>query len=207
MAVGLTYTNHQETINLIFCFFLVWIICVLQVEQHLGQIDTWPTYVIRYVFIDVPKPSIVRKLTAFFYGKDIPVSIASQLYNVCNDKYNLQVTEYICDLHSHGQRCRYKFHMSEYYNVRLYKFIWIIGTALNQLEKVKPEVTVIDFGIDCTGCSSLIRNKLKVVKHVWNMTSQSMNDVPLIKTINLVFNYFIIFIMTSVTSHSSISLN
>jgi hypothetical protein len=56
--------------------------------------------------------------------------------------------------------------MSEYYNVRLHKFIWINGMTLNQLEEVKPEVTVMDFGIDCTGCSSLIRNELKVVKHV-----------------------------------------
>jgi hypothetical protein len=55
--------------------------------------------------------------------------------------------------------------MSEYYNVRLHKFIWINGTALNQLEEVKPEVTLMDFGIDCTGCSSLTRNKLKVIKH------------------------------------------
>ena len=55
--------------------------------------------------------------------------------------------------------------MSEYY-VRLHKFIWINGTELNQLQKVKPEVTVMDFGIDCTGCSSLIRNKLKIIKHV-----------------------------------------
>jgi hypothetical protein len=140
--------------------------CVLQqAEQHLGQIDTWPTYIIRYLFINVPKPCIVRKFTAFFYGNDIPVSIASQLYKACNDKYNLQVNEYICDLHSHWQRCRYKIHMSEYY-VRLHKFIWINGTALNQLEEAKPEVTVMDFGINCTGCSSLIRNKLKVVKHV-----------------------------------------
>jgi hypothetical protein len=56
--------------------------------------------------------------------------------------------------------------MSEYYHVRLHKFMWMSGTALNQLEEVKPEVTVMDFGIDCIGCSSLIRNKLKVVKHV-----------------------------------------
>jgi hypothetical protein len=59
----------------------------------------------------------------------------------------------------------YKIHKSEYYNVRLHKFFWIKGKALNQLE-VKPEVTVMDFGIDCTGCSSLIRNKLELVKHV-----------------------------------------
>jgi hypothetical protein len=137
VAVGLTYSNHQETID-----------------------------INRYLFIDVPKPRIVRKLTAFFYGNDSPGSIASQLYNACNDKYNLQVTEYICNLYSHWQRCRYKIHMSEYYNVRLHKFIWINGTALNQLEEVKPEGKVMDVGIDCTGCSSLIRNKLKDVKHV-----------------------------------------
>ena len=86
--------------------------CVIQqLEQHLGQIDTWPTYIIRYLLIDVPKTSIVRKLTAFFYGNDITVSIASQLYDACNDKYNLQVTEYICDLYSNWQRCRYKIHV------------------------------------------------------------------------------------------------
>jgi hypothetical protein len=44
-------------------------------------------------------------------------------------------------------------------------FIWINGTALNQLEVVKPEVTVMNFGIDCTGYSLLIRNKLKLIKH------------------------------------------
>jgi len=64
------------------------------------------------------------------------------------------------------KRCRYKIQMSEYYKVRPHKFIWINGTAVNQLEEVKPEVTVMDFGIDYTVCSSLIRNKLKVVKRV-----------------------------------------
>jgi len=56
--------------------------------------------------------------------------------------------------------------MSEYCNIRLHKFIWINGTALNRLEEANPEITVMDFGIDCTGCSSLIRNKLELVKHV-----------------------------------------
>jgi hypothetical protein len=38
--------------------------------------------------------------------------------------------------------------MSEYYNVRLHKFIWIKEMTLNQLEVVRPAVTVMDFGID-----------------------------------------------------------
>jgi hypothetical protein len=78
-----------------------------KLEQHLCQIDMWPTYIIRCLFIVFPKPSIVRKLTALFYGKDITVSFASQLYNACNDKYNHHVTEYIYHLYSHGQRCMY----------------------------------------------------------------------------------------------------
>jgi hypothetical protein len=56
--------------------------------------------------------------------------------------------------------------MSEYYNMRLHKFIWINGTALNQLEDIKPEITLMDIGIDCTGCSLLVRNNLELVKHV-----------------------------------------
>jgi len=137
-----------------------------RVEQHLGQIDKWPTYIVRYLSINVPKPSNVKNLTAFFYGNDISVSIASQLYNACNDKYEPQVTEYMYDLYFRWQRCMCKIHMSEYYNVMLYKFIWINGKVLNQLEEFKPEVTVMEFGMDCTGCSSLTRSKLELVRQV-----------------------------------------
>jgi hypothetical protein len=48
-----------------------------------------------------------------------------------------------------------------------------------------PIIAVMDFGIDCTVYSSLIRNKLKLVKHVvGDMTRPSMDVVPLIKIIN-----------------------
>jgi len=59
-----------------------------------------------------------------------------------------------------------KIHMSEYYNVMLYKFIWINENVLNQLEEFKPQVTVMEFGMDCTGCSSLIRWKLELLRQV-----------------------------------------
>jgi Ni,Fe-hydrogenase I small subunit len=38
--------------------------------------------------------------------------------------------------------------------------------ALNQLKEVKSEVTVMEFGIDCTGCSSLIRSTLEFVRQI-----------------------------------------
>jgi hypothetical protein len=66
----------------------------------------------------------------------------------------------------------------------------------------------MDFGIDCTGSSSLIRNKLKFVKHVvWDMACPNMDVVPLIKTINYVSATLLFSIMTSLTSHFSISFN
>jgi hypothetical protein len=46
------------------------------VEQHIGPIDSWPSYIIRYLFIEYTSHAI-KMLTAFFYGTDIPISIAS----------------------------------------------------------------------------------------------------------------------------------
>jgi hypothetical protein len=46
------------------------------------------------------------------------------------------------------------------------KYIWINGKALNQLKEVNPEMSVIEFAIECTGCDSLIRSKLEAVRQV-----------------------------------------
>jgi hypothetical protein len=46
------------------------------VEQRLDPIDTWPTYITRYLFVDVPSSPIVQRLAAFFYGNGFPVFTA-----------------------------------------------------------------------------------------------------------------------------------
>jgi hypothetical protein len=66
------------------------------VEQHLGPLDTWPTYIIS---VDIPSPPIVKKLTAFFYGNNVSVYTASQLYWACSDTCNLHVTNYMYQLY------------------------------------------------------------------------------------------------------------
>jgi len=69
------------------------------VEQHLGPLPTWPTCVVEYLFVDVPSPPIVKKLTAFFYSSDVSVYTASQLYWACNDTCNLHVSNYMYQLY------------------------------------------------------------------------------------------------------------
>jgi hypothetical protein len=35
-------------------------------EHRLGPVDTWPSYILRFIFLDLPSPTVVKKLTAFF---------------------------------------------------------------------------------------------------------------------------------------------
>jgi len=102
------------------------------VEQRVWPLDTWPTYIIGYLFVDLPSPPIVRKLSTFFYGNNVPLYIASKLYLACNDTCNIHATNYMYQLYLDCQRCMYRFHMFEYYNVLKRKYIWINGKAFNQ---------------------------------------------------------------------------
>jgi hypothetical protein len=54
------------------------------VESHLGPIDTWPSYIIEYLFVDTPTPEVVKDLTAFFFGNGVSKTLAYRLYHACN---------------------------------------------------------------------------------------------------------------------------
>jgi hypothetical protein len=62
------------------------------------------------------------------------------------------------------QSSYYKTHMASYYNMLHQTFLWINERALHQLETVKPEVTVLEFGIDNTQSESQIRAMLKIIR-------------------------------------------
>lgn len=109
-------------------------------EEHLCEIDLWPSFILRYLFID--HPSVVRtnrlNVIAFFYGNDVPCVLACRFYNVCNGKASRfvaeQFHEWYCVWHTHTS----KRHMAEYWNMRLGKFIHINGSLLSQSEPVLP---------------------------------------------------------------------
>ena len=56
------------------------------VESRSGPINTWPTCILHYLFRDVPIPTVMIKLIAFFYGNGIPCSMAVHLFHACNDR-------------------------------------------------------------------------------------------------------------------------
>ena len=135
---------------------------LLVVEHRLGAIEIWPSYIIRYLFLNCPRSLIIEKMTAFFYGNGITLSLAIRLYQICNDKYASPVANTMSNLYLKWQRNIFKPHMFHFYDIQHQQFLWINGSYLNQTETVEPEVIVMDFGID--GCysqrASEIRNKV-----------------------------------------------
>ena len=54
------------------------------VEDLLGDVGSWPTYVMYNIFVEVPSPSSVKKVAAFMYGNGVPIDIAVECFNACN---------------------------------------------------------------------------------------------------------------------------
>ena len=58
------------------------------VKDHLGSIDTWPSYIIQYLFDDTTTPRVMEELTAFFIGNCVPKTLAYRLYHACKPTTN-----------------------------------------------------------------------------------------------------------------------
>jgi hypothetical protein len=43
------------------------------VENRFGSFDDWPSSILRYLFIDAPTPSRLKKMVAFFYDNGFRV--------------------------------------------------------------------------------------------------------------------------------------
>jgi hypothetical protein len=54
--------------------------------------------------------------------------------------------------------------MYEYFSFRVRKFVYINGKYFSKLEDVTPEVTVMEFGLENTGCQQLISTKIELVR-------------------------------------------
>jgi hypothetical protein len=134
---------------------------------HLGHLESWPTYILQHLFLDRPSPvrtSRPRKVISFFYGNDIPLKMAYIFYNACSGCTGAtarlvveQTREWYCEWHC----SKFKRHISEYYNMLFKHFYYINGCQLNQLERVLPEVTSIQYGIEDTTHPHKIRRRLE----------------------------------------------
>src|SRR5215475_2867189 len=93
-------------------FFLIAIMSVLNnVETCLGPIDTWPSYIIKLLFVDTPTPNIVKQYTAFMIGNGVNVDLAYDLYFLCNDEWCSQIKDDMYKFNFIWQRQLHKVHL------------------------------------------------------------------------------------------------
>ena len=135
--------------------------------QHLGEINSWPSYILQHLFIDNPSPTRPKKLKrvmAFFFGNSVPLELAYEFYNACNGRHSRFVVEQSTEWYRDWRESRYKRHMYEYYSIIFKKVLYINGSLWNQHEPVLPEVTGLEFGIDHTTHPLMIARKLEAIK-------------------------------------------
>ena len=140
---------------------------LLVAERLLGDVDTWPSHIIGFLFLQLPTRRIIKLLAAFFYGNDICPSLAESLYELCNADYTPLVGSAMRNFYHEWQRKRFTPHLSQYYDVHLRQFFWINGCCLHQREVVQPVATVINYGYEAffsPAQTSLIRNKLLLLR-------------------------------------------
>jgi hypothetical protein len=135
-----------------------------RVEQRLGPINTWPTYIIRFLFAENPTRIIVKKLTAFMVGNGVYVNIAADLYLLCNNEFHAHIKDDVYHFNVICRRQMYKTHLYKYYVLK-HKYLWLNGKHMDQNEEVLPSITFIEFGIDNTGYGSFIYDRLQYFRH------------------------------------------
>jgi hypothetical protein len=80
-----------------------------RVERSLGPINTWPTYIIQFLFVDIPTPTIVRKLLSSSVTGSMSPSPAIYTYYVMMN--GVHVSKTICMTNFNCQRQMHKTHL------------------------------------------------------------------------------------------------
>jgi len=132
------------------------------VEDILGDLETWPTYIITNMFIVEPNTISVKKVVAFLYGNGVPVERAIDCFNACMGLDSYYVSCAMRDWYFEWHKNPYK---AEYYSMSLKRWMWINGMALNQ------QAIYMQFGTENTGCQQIIKTTFEHVRSCTAMSS------------------------------------
>lgn len=94
----------------------------------------------RYMFVEKPNTSSVKKVPAFMYGNGVPIERAVQCFNACNRLNSYYVSHAMHDWQFIWDRNHYMSHIAEYYSV-FQTLGWTSGEALDKQEAAWPEVS------------------------------------------------------------------
>jgi len=115
-------------------------------ELFLGNIKQWPTTILNHLIIDEPTPNIIRRVSAFFYGNNMPYNIASYFYEICNEYSGDYATNIMHSYYFIWRRARNAKHLAIYYDKGFKRYMYINGVCQSQNEPVILEFPVVTLG-------------------------------------------------------------
>jgi hypothetical protein len=118
------------------------------VEEIVGGVESWPTYMILNMFVVQPNERSMKKVAAFMYRNGVPVEMAAECYVASRGREHIQaINQAIFSWYYTWSSEAHKRHMSEYYNMRNKTHFLLNGKSLNQEELWLPETTVMEIGV------------------------------------------------------------
>jgi hypothetical protein len=104
------------------------------VEERVGAVETWPSYIIRHMFMDEPNARTVKSLAGFLYGNEVDLESAIKCVNACNGVNRGYVSREMHAWYYTWQLNSDSRHMAEHYNTLIKCNVWINGREHDQLE-------------------------------------------------------------------------
>jgi len=143
------------------------------VEEYLASINTWPAYIITYLFAETPSPSVVEKLTAFFAGNGVPKTLAYRLYSACNpEAANELVRQLFYARYSLWHSSDTVRRHTHYYDVRIKKLVRLNVPYSTELLAIRenpvpvPGLPTPRLGVQNTATPVMINTALQLVRQV-----------------------------------------
>jgi len=130
------------------------------IEEILGHVDTWPTFIIHNMFVETPHQKSVKTVAAFMYGNGIPCELAIDCFNACNGLNKSVVTKAINSWYAEWDAIPQRRHRTKYYSMFYKQWQWMNGKPVDELEAV----SVTWFGIENSGCPLIIRTTINHVR-------------------------------------------
>jgi hypothetical protein len=136
-------------------------------ESRLGSVDIWPSYILRFLFVDPPNSATVWRVAGFFYGNGIECSLAVAFFGLCSQYAGMAVSEQMYQLYQHWQVSPWTYYKIEYYNMRLQKHIYLNGERCRlQEESVVPDPVPPALGPEGTGFGQQIHRRLHYIRRI-----------------------------------------
>jgi hypothetical protein len=100
-------------------------------EFCIGEICTWPTNIIKLLFIEDPSSEeVIKEVTVFFYGHGVPLCYASYFYLISNEKAGLDELITMVTFYSRWFNVKDSLHNAKYYDTRHAKLCGSAGRTV-----------------------------------------------------------------------------